>query len=125
MQSGKQVTCAYCGKPEADPSGDHVVPSSLWGGKGHRPKFPAKVPACEACHHEYDQHAEYFRNMLAMMMGQNVHPIMDRLLSGKIARSLERSQRAVADVLRRARWMPNISPGGLVHGLQLGAQIDL
>ncbi len=119
------VSCAYCGEATDKPTRDHVVPSSLWGGRGHRPKHPVIVPACEACQLAYDSDAEYFRNCLVMVMDRNSHPVAERLLTGPVIRSLERNQRAVAEVTRGQRCTYKTTPSGLIVGEGLSFQIDL
>jgi hypothetical protein len=119
------VPCAYCGEPTDKPTRDHVVPSTLWGGRGFRPKHPVIVPACAACQLMYDGEAEYFRNCLVAVMGRNSHPVADRLLIGPVIRSLERSQRAVADFFRGLRVVPRTTPSGLIIGAGTAFQIDL
>jgi hypothetical protein len=69
------AACAYCGEMTDHPTRDHVIPSTLWGGRGFRPQHPAIVPACAECQLAYDSEAEYFRNCLVVIMDRNSHPL--------------------------------------------------
>lgn len=119
------VTCAYCGDPTDKPTRDHVVPSTLWGGRGFRPPHPVIVPACSACQPAYDGEAEYSRNCLVAVMDRHSHPVAERLLTGPVIRSLERNQRAVNDFFRGLRAVPKTTPSGLIVGAAPAFQIDL
>lgn len=119
------VPCAYCGIPTNKPTRDHVVPSTLWGGRGSRPPHPVIVPACTCCQLAYDSEAEYFRNCLVALMDRGSHPVAERLLTGPVIRSLERSQRAIADFFRGLHVAPRTTPSGLIVGAGTAFQIDL
>jgi hypothetical protein len=117
--------CAYCGELTDNPTRDHVIPSTLWGGRGLRPLHPVVVPACTDCQLTYDSEAEYFRNCLVVIMDRNSHPVAERLLTGPVIRSLERSQRATAEIFRGLRVVPRTTPSGLIVGAGPAFQIDL
>lgn len=125
MATAEPVTCAYCGMPTQAPTRDHVVPSTLWGGRGFRPQHPVVVPACVRCQQEYDCEAEYFRNCIVAMVDRNSHPVAERVLTTSLIRSLERSQRAVSELFRRYRLLPRRTPSGIITGFAPGFAIDL
>lgn len=125
MANTKAVACAYCAQVTEQITRDHVVPSTLWGGKGFRPKHPVVVPACGDCQHEYDSEAEYFRNCLVAMMDRGSHPVAERVLTGSMDRNLKKSKRAASELLKGLRLLPRMTPSGIMTGAGLGFQIDI
>lgn len=124
MTRSQPRRCAYCGIESDDLTRDHVVPSALWD-KGFRSQYPMIVPACRPCQDSYDREAEYFRNCLVAMLPRGSQPEAERLLVGPVTRSLNRSRRSIAELVRGMRPFSFKSPGGLFIGQRVGFQIEL
>jgi hypothetical protein len=104
---------------------DHVVPQSLWGGKGNLPANVVIVPACPECQQKWDMQAEYFRNTTIAMIDRNANPVATKLLEGPMIRSLRRNEKACAAFFRNPRILPRTSPSGIFTGYGVAFQIDL
>ena len=108
----RQRICALCGD-HAEVTREHFVPQCLWSGS--LPVRTKTVPACERCNAGSNLDDEYFRNALVMMFDQD-HPEKQRLFGGPVRRSLEKHPGWVADMVRRMKIQPLLSPSGLWLG---------
>jgi hypothetical protein len=74
------------------------------------------------CQKSWDIDAEYFRNTLVAMVGE-AEPVSQKLLHGKVKRSLDKKPQARADFLRNAKLVPHERPSGIVE-VRLGFEPD-
>jgi hypothetical protein len=116
--------CGYCGTETENWTRDHIVPVTLWG-RGHLPKHPAVVPACEKCQLLFDVDAEYFRNCLIAMMREGTHAVADRLLATTVKRSIQRNRTVRKELSRNGRIAPITSKGGIIVGTGFQIEIDM
>jgi hypothetical protein len=86
--------CVYCGTRQATEN-EHVIGKVFYV---QPPKYGITVPSCSRCNRgrgdggARDLHLdeEYMRTVLCMAEGTQDHPVVDALLTGKVARSFRR-----------------------------------
>ena len=125
MQRRLAKQCGYCGKETPNPTREHIIPSTLWGGKGHKAKFPAIVPACGDCQLLYDKDAEFFRNALLLMMDCEQHPKAKHVLKNGVSRSLKRSRKAVDELFAGLHVAARFTKSGIFIGTDSKIELDL
>ncbi len=107
-------TCIYCNKAGLT-TDDHVIPDCLF------PKpIPVTmqalitVPACKQCQLELSKHQDYLRDVLVTDHFASNNVSAQKLLSGKVIRSVRRNSSDLArDLELKSRWEPMHTPGGV------------
>ncbi len=102
----KRKQCAYCGiqLDNGSKTRDHVVPSAMWGGKGHLPPAPFLVPSCDACR-SLDEGVSVFRNAVVAQSDTEANPIAHRVLYSTVDRHLTAQPQAMAAFCRDMRLL--------------------
>jgi hypothetical protein len=123
MNESAETMCAYCGDSKGPFQDEHVIPRCLWDSK--RPGHMITIPACMPCNQGYGKDEEYFRTVLAALVGEGHHPEVEKLLQGKVKRGLDRNSRLRADLTRGFGRRPQVTPSGLFAGWGLSFELDL
>jgi hypothetical protein len=109
-----ETRCAYCGDTTGPFQAEHVVPRCLWDSK--RPSHMVTVPACGWCNQDFAKDEEYFRTVLAAMVGAGKHPEVEKLLDGKVKRGLTRNSSLRKEVTQGFGRRPQFTLSGLFAG---------
>jgi hypothetical protein len=118
-----ETKCAYCGDDEGPFQDEHIIPRCLWDSK--RPSHMITVPACGPCNQDYGKDEEYFRTALVAMADEGQHPELEKLLTGKVKRGLDRNSRLRADLTRGFGLRTRVTPSGLFAGWGWSFTLDL
>jgi hypothetical protein len=115
MPRNAEKLCSICGVREAT-TRDHIPPKAIF--PKPRPTL-ITVPACQKCNLGSSRDDENFRNYLSLHVGAGDAPrsfLFRRALS-----SLERSPRALGEVLQSSQEVHAFSPSGLYLGTAIRA----
>jgi hypothetical protein len=123
MAKQKVEICAYCGTAIGPFEAEHAVPRCLWDTK--RPSRMVTVPSCNSCNNGYAEDEEYFRTVLVAFAEEGAHPELEKLLAGKVRRSLARNSRLRKEMTKVLGKRPRFTPSGLYAGSGLSFEVDI
>jgi len=108
------LKCSYCGVRDMD-SRDHVVPKALFGKP--TPQDIITVGVCTRCNHVKSRCDDYLRDCLACDIHVRTNPIVKKLRTGQIARSVMTNRSVLArQAVQYGRLLPMFTPLGLYAG---------
>ncbi len=114
--------CVYCNLREGTTE-DHTIPKSVF--LKPLPDNMVKVPACLKCNGEKSKDDDYLRDMLLVDWENELHPMAQSDLRGKLIRAIGRNQ---SHLIRQGRTTrrptPFHSPGGVYLATASAIPID-
>lgn len=114
----KPELCVFCAKDESvgPMNAEHFIPKALWNGA--RPDGTKTVPAHVSCNKAFSEDVDLFRDILAMDAAATGHPEVQKLLSGKLKRKIEKRAGSI-----KAKTKPVVLPNTTESGLYLGPAV--
>lgn len=122
--SDEATLCMFCGKDESfgEMTVEHFVPRCLWNDA--RPSKTRTVPAHKTCNERFSADNEYFRDVLAMEDGANIHQEVKKLHAGKIKRKFEKKFGSIKRTLKDLQIRNVLTPSGIYLGTAPSFRVD-